>query len=176
MSKGMSKDRLTGMILSLIISIAMGIVSALLITTTNPNILSAHSAFYIYATNILLSLVIGFLVTLLLPFGKLGAALARKANAAPLSIKFILINAIPHSVGNTIIISLILSFFGVFTARMKIPVEALSTLPPFHIMWLGSWIRLLLPTLLISYTLSVLLAPVVARLVGLGKPGGPKKG
>ena len=175
MAKGMNKGRLVGMIMSLIISLAMGIVSSLLVIATNPNALQAHSAFFIYATNILLLLILGFLISLLLPFGRLGEALARKANAAPLSIKFILLNAIPHSVGSTFIISLALSFFGVFTARMKLPEPVLSTLPPFHIMWIGSWFRLLLPTLLISYTLSVLLAPVIARLVGYGKPGRPAK-
>ena len=169
------KERLVGLIVSVFVSAAMGLVSAILVTTTNPDSLKAHSSALIYASNIILSIILGIVISLFIPLGKLGASLARKAGATPPSMKFIFINAIPNSVGNTFLISLILSFVGVFTARMKLPEPVLSTLPPFHIMWIGSWFRLLLPTLLISYTLSVLLAPVIARLVGYGKPGRPAK-
>ena len=90
--------------------------------------------------------------------------------------KFILLNAIPNAVGNTVIISFILSFIGVLTARSKLPEAALSQLPPFPVMWLGTWIKLLLPTLIISYVLSVVLAPLVARIVGFKRPEqGPQK-
>ena len=177
----MRKERLVGLIVSVFVSAAMGLVSAILVTTTNPDSLRAHSSALIYASNIILSIILGIVISLFIPLGKLGASLARKAGAYPPSMKFILLNAIPNSVGNTFIISFILSFVGVFTARMKIPAEILPTLPPFPIMWLGSWVRLLLPTLCISYILSVILAPIVARIVGFNGPssgaaGGPPSG
>ena len=163
--------------MSVFVSAAMGLVSAILVTSTNPDSLKAHSPALIYASNIVLSVILGIVIALIIPFGKIGASLAGKAGAYPPSMKFILINAIPNSVGNTFIISLILSFVGVFTARMKIPANILPTLPPFPVMWLGSWIRLLLPTLVISYILSIILAPIVARIVGVKGPppgaGGP---
>lgn len=171
------KERLVGLIVSVFVSAAMGLVSAVLVTTTNPDSLRAHSSALIYASNIILSVIIGLVIAFIIPFGKIGASLARKAGAYPPSMKFIFINAIPNSVGNTFLISLILSFVGVFTARMKIPAEILPTLPPLPVMWLGSWIKLLLPTLVISYILSVILAPIVARIVGFKGPeagaGGP---
>ena len=170
----MNKSRLVGIIMSIIVSAAMGFVSAVLVVNTNPESLNAHSAGYIYASNIVLSLILGVITGLFIPLGKLGEILARKAKAAPPGMKFILINAIPISVGNTLIISLILSFAGVLTARMKLPDNILNTLPPFPVMWLGNWIRLLLPTLIISYILSVLLAPLITRLVGFNKPGSPQ--
>lgn len=171
------KERLVGLIVSVFVSAAMGLVSAILVTTTNPDSLRAHSSALIYASNIILSIILGIVISLFIPLGKLGASLARKAGAYPPSMKFIFINAIPNSVGNTFLISLILSFVGVFTARMKIPADILPTLPPFPVMWLGSWVRLLLPTLVISYILSIILAPIVARIVGFkgpeAGPGGP---
>lgn len=170
----MNKERLVGIIMSVFISAAMGLVSAILVINTNPDSTKAHSVGMIYASNILLSMVIGMMIAVILPLGRLGAKLARKANAAPPSMKYILLNAIPNSVGNTLIISFILSFVGVLTARMKLPEETLSHLPPFPVMWLGSWMKLLLPTLFISYTLSVLFAPIVARLVGFKGAQGPK--
>lgn len=175
----MQKERLVGLIMSIIVSASMGVVSAVLVTTTNPDSLKAHSAGLIYASNIILSVILGAIIAFIIPFGKIGASMARKAGAVPPSMKFILINALPISIGNTFIISFILSFVGVLTARMKLPAETLSHLPPFPVMWLGNWGKLLIPTLLISYTLSVLLAPIVARIVGVKGPpkgAGPRPG
>ena len=170
----MKKERLVGIIMSIIISAVMGVVSAALVIRNNPEAVKYTPVAMLYILNIALSIVIGVIIALVIPLGKLGAMLARKANANPPGIKFFLLNAIPNSVGNTLIISLILSFVGVLSARMKLPAEALSHLPPFAVMWLGSWMRLLLPTLLISYVLSVLLSPLITRLLGVKGPG-PKR-
>ena len=167
----MKKERLVGIIMSIIISAVMGVVSAALVIKNNPEAVKYTPVAMLYISNIALSIVIGVIIALVIPLGKLGAMLARKANANPPGIKFFLLNAIPNSVGNTLIISLILSFVGVLTARMKLPAEALSHLPPFAVMWLGNWFRLLLPTLLISYVLSVLLSPLITRLLGVKGPG-----
>ena len=170
----MKKERLVGIIMAIIISAVMGVVSAALVIRNNPEAVRYTPVEMLYITNIALSIVIGVVVSLVIPFGKLGSMMARKANANPPGIKFFAINAIPISVGNTLIISLILSFVGVLTARMKLPAEALSQLPPFAVMLLGNWFKLLLPTLLISYVLSVLLSPLISRLLGVGGPG-PKR-
>jgi hypothetical protein len=160
--------------MSIIISAVMGVVSAALVINNNPEAVKYTPVAMLYISNIALSIVIGVIIALVIPLGKLGAMLARKANANPPGIKFFLLNAIPNSVGNTLIISLILSFVGVLSARMKLPAEALSHLPPFAVMWLGNWFKLLLPTLLISYVLSVLLSPLISRLLGVKGPG-PKR-
>ena len=171
----MKKERIVGIVMSMIISSVMGVVSAALVIKNNPDAVRYTPAAMIYVSNIALSLVLGVIIALVIPLGRLGAMLARKANANPPGIKFILINAIPNSVGSTLIISLVLSFVGVLTARMRLPAEALSQLPPFAIMWLGNWVKLVIPTLLISYVLSVLLSPVVSRLVGVKGPGPEKR-
>ncbi|MBQ9617146.1 MAG: hypothetical protein IJR48_02180, partial [Oscillibacter sp.] len=82
----------------------------------------------------------------------------------------------PLAVGNTVFISLILSFVGVFMARRGVPAEAIANMPPLPVMWLSSWAKLLAPTLCVSYLLSVLLSPVVAKMVGLGGPSANQKG
>ena len=170
----MKKERLVGIIMSIIISAVMGVVSAALVIRNNPEAARYTPVEMLYITNIALSIVIGVIVSLVIPFGKLGAMMARKANANPPGIKFFAINAIPISVGNTLIISIVMSLYGVISARMKLPAEDLSHLPPFAVMWLGNWFKLLLPTLLISYVLSVLLSPLISRLLGVGGPG-PKR-
>lgn len=167
----MKKERLVGIIMSIIISAIMGVVSAALVIRNNPEAVRYTPVEMLYITNIALSIVIGVVVSLVIPFGKLGAMMARKANANPPGIKFFAINAIPISVGNTLIFSIVMSMYGVISARMKLPAEALAHLPPFAVMWLGNWFKLLLPTLVISYVLSVLLSPLVTRLLGVKGPG-----
>ncbi|HAV91010.1 MAG TPA: hypothetical protein DCW44_07035 [Eubacterium sp.] len=55
--------------------------------------------------------------------------------------------------------------------RSKAPASAVADMPPLPIMWLGSWGKLLIPTLILSYVLSVLLSPFVSQLVGLTDAG-----
>lgn len=169
----MNKHRQVGIIMSLIVSAVMGFVAAFLVIHTNPDSLKAHSALTIYLMNIILSVILGVILGAFFPFGKMGMALAKKANATPPSLKFILINAIPISLGNTLLISLFLSYIGVLSARTSLPPEVLSQLPPLPLMWITSWGKLFFPTLLISYILSVVLAPVVTKLVGFKKPETP---
>ncbi|MBO5999472.1 MAG: hypothetical protein J6P87_07270 [Lachnospiraceae bacterium] len=166
-----NKERLMGMIMTVIMSVAMGIVASFLVLKTNPAAAEAVSAPAMYISNILLSVAVGFIVSFLVPLGKLGTDLAHRCGAYPPSMKFNLLNAIPLAVGNTLIISLIVSFVGVAMARAKMPAEAIAHMPPMAVMWLGSWVKLLIPTMIISYVLSIVLAPVISRKLGIG--GGP---
>lgn len=167
------KELAMNLIMGVIMSAAMGTVASFLLLRINPQAAAGAPVPMMYLSNIVLSIVVGVLVALLVPLGKMGMALARKAGVNPPGLKFNLINSIPLSVGNTIIVSLILSIIGVISARSKMPPEALANVPPFAVMWLGGWAKLLLPTLIISYILALILAPLVSRMVGLG---GPPKG
>ena len=162
---------LMGLIMSLIISVAMGLLSSCLLIAFNPDIVKTSPVPMIYLSNTLASVVTGLIVFFVIPLGKLGAALTAKAGARPPMLKFTLLNAIPMAVGNTVIISLVVSLIGVISARAKVPAEVLSTMPPMPVMWLGTWAKLLLPTLAASYILSVLLTPLISRALGLGGPG-----
>ncbi|MBO4450060.1 MAG: hypothetical protein J5777_05710 [Clostridiales bacterium] len=162
---------LMGLIMSVIISVAMGILSSALLIMFNPDIVRTSPVPMIYVSNTAASVVTGLLVFFLIPLGKLGGALASKAGARPPMLKFILLNAIPMAVGNTVIISLVVSLLGVISARLKVPAEVLSTMPPMPVMWLGTWAKLLLPTLAASYILSAILSPLISKALGLGGPG-----
>jgi hypothetical protein len=162
---------LMGLIMSLIISVAMGLLSSFLLILFNPDIVKSSPVPVIYLLNTLASLITGLIVFFVVPLGKLGVALTVKAGVRPPSLKFTLLNAIPMSVGNTVIISLVVSLLGVISARMKVPAEVLSTMPPMPVMWLGTWAKLLLPTLIASYILSVLISPLISKALGLGSTG-----
>ena len=160
------KNRVMHTAMTVLISAAMGVVASWLILGSNPQAAASTPAPVMYACNIVLSVVLGIVSAAVLPFGKWGRGLANKAHAKPPGLAFNLLHSIPLAVGNTAFISLVLSFVGAFMARRGAPAE----MPPLLMMWLGSWAKLLAPTLCVSYLLSVLLSPVVAKIVG---PGGP---
>ena len=164
------KERAMNLTMTVLVSAAMGAIASYLVLKTNAQAAASTPAPVMYSSNIALSVILGLVVSFVLPLGKLGRALAKKANANPPGIGFTLLNALPLAIGNAALISFALSFLGVFMARSHIPAEALSHMPPLLVMWLGSWAQLLLPTLVASYALSVVLSPVVSFIVGLNKP------
>ena len=170
------KEKQIGLIMAIVISIAMGIVASIVISN-DPKAQTPPLPLFCLI-NVVESIVVGILGALLIPLGKLGQAMAKKAKATPPSLKFSLINSIPLAVGNSVIVSAVVSFVNVAQAHSKIPAEQA---PPLMAMWMGSWGPLLVPSIIISYVLAVLLAPVVVRMVmgkggpmgGPGRPGGP---
>lgn len=165
------KERLMGLIMAIIISLAMGILVAALIPVISPQAAEAQPVAIRYISNIMMSVITGIIVAFVIPLGKIGRGLAAKAGANPPSFKFTLLNSIPLAVGNTLIVSLVCSFFGVLMGRSHATPEALAHMPPFPIMWLGNWGKLLLPTLLVSYILAVILSPVVSQAIGMADAG-----
>ena len=55
--------------------------------------------------------------------------------------------------------------------RSHAPAEQLAHMPPFAAMWLLSWAKLLIPTLVVSYILAVVLSPIVSQAVGMADAG-----
>ena len=166
------KERLMGLIMSIIMSTAMGILVSFIVLRSNPQAGGGQPPIITYLVNIVLSIVVGIVVALVIPLGKIGKVLTMKANANPPSIKFNLLYSIPMAIGNTLFVGLTVSLFGVLMGRRNMPPEVARTTPLVP-MWLGSWAKLIIPTLLVSYVLSILLIPVISRAIGLG---GPPKG
>lgn len=153
-------------VMSIIMSSVMGALASFIILSTTSHAFS-QSVMMTYLVNIIVGAMIGTVIAITLPIGKLGKDLASRAGATPPSLKFTLLNALPLAFGNTLIIGLLLSGFGVFMGRHNAPAEVVAQMPPFIIMWLMNYAKLLLPTFLISYFLSVILSPVVSKALGL---------
>lgn len=155
-----NQERKISLIMAIVMSVAMGILASIVIyydpkTQTPPFVLFC-------LLNIVLSVIVGVIVALVIPLGKMGAALAKKAKATPPSMKFSLINSIPLAVGNSVIVSAVVSFLGVAMAYAKIPA---GQAPPLFAMWFSSWMPLLVPSIIVSYVLAVLIAPLVVNAV-----------
>ena len=170
------KQKKVGFIMSAIMSAVMGIVMTTIVRKTNPQAAQTPAAIA-YILAVLESVSIGLLATWLIPLNKLGQKLTTKANAVPGSNKFTLLNSLPMSVGNGLIVSACVCLINILQARSHMPPQALAQIPLFG-QWFGSWIKLLPVSLVISYVLSVLISPFVVLAVGLGGPpaGGPPAG
>lgn len=165
------KNRAMNAIMTVLMSAAMGVVASYLVLKDNPQAASSTPAPIMYVSNMALSVLFGLVSAAVFPFGKWGRWLANQANAKPPGVRFTLLNSIPLAAGNTVVVSLILSFLGVFMARRGVPAEVVAHMPPLLAMWLGSWAKLLAPTLAVSYLLSVLLSPIVSQIIGLSGAG-----
>ena len=162
-------ERKIGIIMAVIISACMGIVMALIVRAgADENALSTMPpAFIMILLSTVESVIVGLLVAFLIPLGKAGRALASKVGANPPGFKFTLINSIPFAFVNAIICSIVVCFINVVQAHSHIPVESA---PPLMAMFIGQWLRTLLPSLAISYVISIVISPLVVKAVGAGKP------
>ena len=135
------KERLMGLIMAVVMSTAMGILAAFLVLQSNPQAAGGKPPVITYLINIALSVTVGIVVALVVPLGKIGKTLTMKANAAPPSLKFNLINSIPMAVGNTLIVSIVVStltqacchpFPAIFLSLLQphCPLFYLRLLPP----------------------------------------------
>ena len=160
------KERKIGLIMAVIISACMGIVTAVMISK-NPNAKTPALPIFLLI-NVVESIIVGVIIALVIPLGKLGQMLAAKCKAVPPSLKFNLLNSIPLTLGNSLIVSAIVSFINIAQAHSQIPADQA---PPLFAMWLGNWAPLLIPTTLIGYVLAILISPLVIRFV-MGAPAG----
>ena len=170
------KQKKVGFIMSAIMSAVMGIIMTTVVRSQNPQAAQTPAAIA-YITAIIESVCIGLLATLIIPLSKLGQALVKKYNARPGSTKFTLLNSLPMSIGNGLIVSAAICLINIAQARSHMPPQALAQMPPLFVMWFSSWVKNLPISLPVSYIVSVLISPFVAQAVGLGGPpagaGGP---
>ena len=166
------KARTVNIIMAVVISLVMGILFTFITRgKSDPKALeSMPPAPVAYLISILESVVVGVIIALIIPMGKMGRALAAKFGANPPSFKFTIINSIPFAVINAILVSAICSLLGVASSYGHIMDP---NKPPLIIMWLTNWLKLLPISIIVSYVLAVIISPIVVRAVGLGGPGGP---
>lgn len=163
------KERLVGLIMAVVMSAAMGLIAAFLVRLgmSPQELASSPPAAVMYISNILESIAFGVIFTLILPMGRWGHQLASKAGATPPSLKFHLLNSLPVSMACAILVSAPVCFINILQARAHMPPEVA---PPLIPMFLGSWLKLLLPTAIIGYVISLFISPIVVKAVGLNVP------
>jgi len=165
------KERLVNIIMATILSALMGALACFLMRSRmDGDQLSSSPAFVMYISSIIESVIIGVFLVIVIPFGKWGRMLAGRFGANPPGMKFTCLNSIPVSFGSAVLVSCAVSFINIFIAHSKIPADVA---PPLLKMWFPSWLKLLIPSVIVSYVLSIIISPLIIRAVGLG---GPQKG
>lgn len=154
--------------MAVITSVALGTLATFLLISGNPKAAEYRSTGAMYIENIGLSVLLGVIFALVLPFEKLGMFMCRKIGLKPPGMFFFLIHAFPIAIGNTVMISLIVSLIGVVVARYHIPPEILERSRSLPAMWLSSWLTMIMPLIISSYVLSVVFSPVVSTILGMG--------
>lgn len=169
-----NKERLIGVIMAVIISVAMGALFTFLSRRnwTPEQAKMMPPAAVNYILSIVESVAVGIVVALVIPIAKLGRKLAEACKARPGTIKFNLINGFPFTVINSCLLGTIMSGLGIFQARRQMPMEVLIKQPPFVKVWLGSCLENLPIAIIVSYILAIIISPIVVKMVG---PGGPPR-
>ena len=171
MNPNKKNKRFIEVIVSVIMSVAMGMVSTTIVCL-NPN--ASTPPFIIFCfLNVTESIITGVCVALFIPLGKISDALVRKFKLKNPSLEYNLVYSLPLAIGNAFIVSAVVSFINIAIAYTRLdPTQS----PPLLVMWAASWLPLIIPMNIISYIFSVIVYPMVsnhfsanARESGTGK-------
>ncbi|MCR5214200.1 MAG: hypothetical protein K6E10_07265 [Eubacterium sp.] len=167
------KEMKVNIIMAVIISAIMGLlfvfVARGMAGRQNPHALESMPPLPVMLiTSLLESIVVGLIVAIIIPIGKLGRGLATKLNAKPGSLKFTLLNSIPFALINAIIVSAVCSFISIAQSHAHAAPQA--NMPPLMVHWLGQWLATLPISIIVSYIFAVIISPFVVKAVGLGGP------
>ena len=171
MNPNKKNKRLIEVIVSVIMSVAMGMASTIIVCL-NPNANTPPFILFCFL-NVTESIITGVCVALFVPLGRLSDALVRKLKLKNPSLEYNLVYSIPLAIGNGLIVSAVVSFINIAIAYTRLdPTQC----PPLLVMWASSWIPLIIPLNIISYIFSVIVYPMVsshfsanARESGTGK-------
>ena len=171
MNPNKKNKRLIEVIVSVIMSVAMGMASTIIVCL-NPNANTPPFILFCFL-NVTESIIAGVCVALFVPLGRLSDALVRKLKLKNPSLEYNLVYSIPLAIGNGLIVSAVVSFINIAIAYTRLdPTQC----PPLLVMWASSWIPLITPLNIISYIFSVIVYPMVsshfsanARESGAGK-------
>ena len=170
----MGKEKKVSLIMAVIMSACMGILFAFIARKNiDPRgVESLPPAPIMFITSVIESIIVGVIVTLVIPMGRIGHFLTSRLNAVPGSFKFSAINSIPFAVINAVLVSAICSFISIAQSHSHMVNSGMPAdiVPPLFIMWFGSWIKTLPLSIVVGYVIAIIIAPFVIKAVGLGGP------
>ncbi len=150
------------MIIVIILSVLMGIVSSVIIFM-NPR--SNTPEFPIFCiSNTFESVAAGIILMQLIPFHKIARKMEEKAGVPCPEFKFILLNSIPLVVISTLIVEAIICLLNIVMARSSIPA---GQAPPFMMMYLTSYLPIILPSIIVCYVAAILISGTIYKMVGI---------
>ena len=158
MSTKKNTDQSVRIIVSVIMSIAMGLVSSIFVAQNPSAKIPPFPVFCLL--NITESIVAGIFVALFIPLQKISEALVKNIKSGRSSAKYGLLYAIPLAIGNGLIVSGCVSFINIAVAHSRMDIESR---PPILLMWTSSWLPIIIPTTIIAYCLSLFFTPFIRK-------------
>ena len=142
---------------AVIMAFAMGTVSSVIVSQTPGR--STPPFPILCLLNCMESLVVTILIACFIPLEKIGKLLAEKISSRS-DIRYSLVYSIPPAIGYSLIASAAVSFFNILMAHLRMPPDQA---PRLVLMWLSSWVPLLMPLTLITYVIYLVITLVYAK-------------
>ncbi len=156
------KQKTAIMIILIVLSVIMGVVASIIISK-NPR--SNTPALPIFMVSNIFETVAGAIViSQIIPFDKISQWVESKINASAPEFKFILVNSIFVTVIGVIIIEFIACLINIIMARANIPADQA---PPLIMMFISTYLPLLIPSILICYVISLPVSVAVYKILGV---------
>lgn len=162
MEERKKKEKKALMIIVIILSVLMGMIASLVVYM-NPR--SNTPALPIFAiSNVFESVAAGIFLAQLIPFYKISKKIEDKTGAPCPEFKFILFNSIPLVVISTLLVEAIVCLLNIVMARSSIPA---GQAPPFIMMYLSSYLPMILPSMIVCYVTAILISGLIYKKVGI---------
>ena len=166
-----NKEKLISILMAFVMSVAMGILFTFLArhNADKQALENMPPAPVMYILGVIESVIVGVLLVIIFPIGKLGRSLAAKFNAAPPSFKFTALNGIPFAVISAVVCSAVCSFLSILQAHSHMN-EAAKAANPLFKMWFGNWVKSLPLAIIVGYVFALIAAPIIIKIVRPGRP------
>lgn len=165
MEERKKKEKSALTIIIAVMSVVMGVVASVIISM-NPR--SNTPAFPIFCiSNMFESVAAGIILAQLIPFYSIARKMEAKAGVACPGTRFILFNSIPLTAISVVIVEAVMCLLNIIMARSSIPA---GQAPPFIMMYLSTYLPLIIPSLIICYLTAILISKLIYKMVGIKNP------
>ncbi len=156
------KQKTAIMIILIVLSVVMGIVASIVISLNPRSNTPALPIFMI--SNIFETVAGAIVISQIIPFDKIAIWVEGKVKAAAPEFKFILVNSAFVTVIGVMTIELIACTINIIMARANIPADQA---PPLIMMFITSYLPMLIPSILICYVVSLPVSVLVYKILGV---------
>lgn len=162
MEERKKKEKTAIMIIVIVLAVIMGIVASVIISMNPRSNTPALPIFCI--SNVFESVAAGIILVQLIPFQKISRKMEEKAGVPCPETRFILFNSIPLVVISTLIVEAVVCLLNIIMARSSIPA---GQAPPFIMMYISSYLPIILPSIAICYVVAILVSKPIYKIVGI---------
>ena len=156
------KQKTAIMIILIVLSVIMGVIASIIISKNPRSNTPALPIFMI--SNVFETVAGAIIISQIIPFDKIALWVEDKVKAAAPEFKFILVNSVFVTVIGVLVIEFIACMINIIMARANIPADQA---PPLVMMFISTYLPLLIPSILICYVVSLPVSVLVYKILGV---------